>query len=120
MWPFKKRKADDSLAATLSQLQKNLVGKDKDPGFLIRLSKSMDACPEPYEWIFMVLRERLAKLEQSPRGDAYAIAIRQAELRAEVRLLRSLSMMAFQAKDALDHQQAMSQEALEAAESASY
>ena len=121
MWPFKPRTPDMSLTGTLRTLQANLVGKDKDPGFLMRLAVSMDKCPEPYEWIMMVLRERRAMLERRPTGhDLAENAIRQAEIRAEIKLLRQLAHMAIQAKMSLDAQRAMTEPEFEAVETANH
>lgn len=119
MWPFKKRKRPDTLAATLRNLQANMV--EKDPGFLMRLAASMDKNPEPYQWILMVLRERRGMLESRPAGnDPVTILVRQAEIRAEVKLLRQLSHMAIQAKTALDQEKAMTEDAIELAEVANF
>ncbi len=123
MWPWTKRKPD-SLASTLHKLQANLQGKDADRAFLKRLAESMDRSPEPYEWILMVLRGRLALLEKQPAiggaDNLLAVTIRQAEIRAEIRLLRSLSKMSLQAKAALEREAALGETEFEAAETANH
>jgi hypothetical protein len=113
----RKKKEFGSNAAVLRKMQADLFDKEKEPGFLTRLSNSMNTNPEPYEWILMILKRKesllSAKNTSRTQDEFQAWAIRQAEIAAEVRLLRSLSKMAIQAQESLRIQSAMTEENLQ-------
>jgi hypothetical protein len=121
---FWQRKREVSpLAATLRQLQDNLVKESDKAGenaFLARLAVAMDHNPEPFQWILMVLRQREKELtkHQAIRNpdDFFAFSLKQRELSSEVRLLRSLARMSVHARTVLVRQEAMAQQEIESDE----
>lgn len=117
---WRHKREESSLAATLRKLQADLVRQDDQAGesaFLVRLTMAMDKAPEPFEWILMILRKKEEELtrHQAVRSNEefFAWSLKQRELSAEVRLLRTLSRMSIQAQKVLQRQAAMAKHELE-------